>query len=173
MKTRKFAEPADVRVLENEIRVASKGAMFALRGLLADGDALRLLEAVKFEKMGWDPLEPTRPLNFIEQVNQTFTALVSVRAVEYLFEHHPEAAPFRVNLGTAPGSDIESLDGSVAGEVFAATHPGSNGKLKKDIAKVAAVAAIHRYVFFHCPGDYTTDVRDGVRVVPLALGVDR
>ena len=173
MKTREFAKLSDVRVLEDEIRIASERAMSAFQGLVAQGDPLALLEAVKFDKMGWDPMEPTRPLNFIEQVNQTFTALVSVRAVEYLFEHHPEAAPFRVNLGTAPGSDIESIDGSVAGEVFAATHPGSNGKLRKDIAKVASVSADHRYVFFHCPGDHASDVRDEVRVVPLALQVDR
>ena len=36
-----------------------------------------------------NPLDPTRPLNLIEQVNQTFTALVSVRAVEYLFRSSP------------------------------------------------------------------------------------
>ena len=173
MKTREFARLSDVRVLEHEIRSASERAMTAFQGLVKQGDPLALLDAVKFDKMGWDPLEPARPLNFIEQVNQTFTALVSVRAVEYLFEHHPEAAPFRVNLGTAPGSDIESLDGSVAAEVFAATHPGSNGKLKKDIAKVASVSAEHGFVFFHCPGDHASHVRDGVRVVPLALGVDR
>jgi hypothetical protein len=173
VKTREFAVLSDLRSLEDEIRIASEGAMSAIQGLVQQGDPLALLEAVKFDKMGWDPMEPTRSLNFIEQVNQTFTALVSVRAVEYLFEHHPEAAPFRVNLGTAPGSGVESLDGSVAGEVFAATHPGSNGKLKKDIAEVAAVSAQHRYVFFHCPGDHATDVRDGVRVIPLALGVGR
>jgi hypothetical protein len=44
--------------------------------------------------------------------------------------------------------------------------------LKKDIAKVAAVSAQHRYVFFHCPGDHASDIRDGVRVIPLALGID-
>jgi len=169
VKTREFARLIDVGVLEDEIRVAAEQAVAAVRGLVEKADPLVLLEAVKFDKMGRDPMEPTRSLNFIEQVNQTFTALVSVRAVEYLFEHHPEAAPFRVNLGTAPGSDVESLDGSVAGEVFAATHPGSNGKLKKDIAKVAAVSADHKYVFFHCPGDHVTDVLNGVRVVPLAL----
>ena len=108
-------------------------------------------------------------LNLIEQVNQTFTALVSVRAVEYLFDHHPGACPFRVNLGTAPGSDIESLDRSVVAEVFAATSPSSNQKKKKDIAKAAAVPAKHRYVFFHCPGNHNRETVGEVTVVPLPL----
>ena len=167
--TREFTELADTRALEDEIRLASQGALRELRRLVKQSDALRVLEAIKFDKIGRDPLDPTRPLNLIEQVNQTFTAVVSVRAVEFLFDHHPEAAPFRVNLGTAAGSDIESLEGSVVAEVFSATHPASNQKLKKDIAKVAAVSAEHRYVFFYCPGDHACTTVGAVRVIPLGL----
>ena len=148
MKKRKFAEPADAKCLEEEIRIAADQARFAIQRLVEQSDALHVLEAVKFDKVGRDPLDPTRPLNLIEQVNQTFTALVSVRAVQHLFDHHPEAAPFLANLGTAAGFDIESCDGSVVAEVFSATHPASNQKLKKDIAKVGRSPAKHRYVFF-------------------------
>ena len=102
---------------------------------------MAVLEALKFKQSGRDPLDPTKPLNMIEQLNQTFTYLVSVRAVEFLFEKHPEAAPFRVNLGTAAGSDVESVDGSVAAEVFAAVAPHNNHKLAKDIAKVRSTPA--------------------------------
>jgi hypothetical protein len=169
VRSREFTDPRAVRALENDVRLASEGALSALRDLLDGGDAIRLLAAIKFNKIGRDPLHPGRALNLIEQVNQTFTALVSVRAVDYLFAHHPHAAPFRVNLGTARGSDIESLDGSVAAEVFAATHPASNQKLKKDIAKVRAVPARYRYVFFYCPGDHAPSTHGGVSVVPLHL----
>ncbi len=169
MKTRELASRADTQALELEIRRASEYALSAVQGLAEQGDALRLLEAVKFRKIGRDPLDPTRCLNLIEQVNQTFTALVSVRAVEYLLDHHPEVRRFRVNLGTAPGSDIESLDGSVVAEVFSATSPSSNGKKNRDIAKVAAVTAKHRYVFFHCPGNHTCETVGEVKVVPLGL----
>ena len=130
MKTRELASRAETQALEMEIRRASEYALSAVQGLAAQGDALRMLEAIKFNKIGRDPLDPTRCLNLVEQVNQTFTALVSVRAVEYLFDH-PEVCRFRVNLGTAPGSDIESLDGSVVAEVFAATSPSSNGKAQR------------------------------------------
>ena len=169
MKTRTVNQPADAQALENDIRLASKRAASALRQRLGQGDALDVLRAVKFEKIGHDPLDPNRPLNLIEQVNQTFTALVSVRAVEYLFDHHPEAAPFRLNLGTAPGYDIESLDGSLAAEVFAATRPDSNNKLKNDIKKVKKSSARHLYVFFHCPGDHACTHDDQVRIIPLGL----
>ncbi len=65
---------------------------------------------------------------------------------------HPEAKGFRLALATSSGRDIESVEpGLVAAEVFAATHPGSNQKLKKDIARLAEDSAQHRYVFFAAP----------------------
>jgi hypothetical protein len=48
----------------------------------------------------------------VEQLNQSFTYLASIAATAWLFEHHPENAPYILNLGTAPGSDIMSQDGA-------------------------------------------------------------
>lgn len=169
MRRRTIVQLADAKHLEDEIRRAAQRALAAIRRLVEQNDALHLLEAVKFHKIGRDPMESTRRLNLIEQVNQTFTALVSVRAVEYLFDHHSESAPFLLNLGTAPGPDIASRDGLVAAEVFAATHAGSNQKLNRDIAKVRQSSAKHRYVFFHCPGDHAHREVDGVHIVALDL----
>jgi len=93
------------------------------------------------------------PLNVVEQLNQTFTILVTLRAIERLIELHPEAAGFRLALGTSSGRDIESVKPDlVAAEVFSATRPTSNQKLKKDIARLSSDAARHRYVFFAAPG---------------------
>jgi hypothetical protein len=39
-----------------------------------------------------------------------------------------------------------------AAEVFSATHPRSNQKLHKDIARLASDPARQRYVFFAAPG---------------------
>jgi len=114
---------------------------------------IQLLEQIKFEKIGYDPLNPQRHLNLIEQVNQTFTYMASFRVVEILFQNHPEATGFILNLGTASGTDIESSScGGIAAEVFSATRPSSNDKLNKDIKKVSATEATHKYVFFLCPG---------------------
>jgi hypothetical protein len=56
----------------------------------------------------------------------------------------------------AGGRDIESVaPDCVAAEVFSATRPTSNQKLKKDIARLSADPARHRYVFFASPGFFT------------------
>jgi hypothetical protein len=117
------------------------------------GSPLELLRALRFQTVGHDPLSG-EPLNVVEQLNQTFTILVSLRAVERLIQMHPEANGFRLALATSSGRDIESVEpGLVAAEVFSATHPGSNQKLRKDVERLASDTARHRYVFFAAP-DY-------------------
>ena len=116
---------------------------------------------VKFTPSGCDPLDLERSLNFVEQLNQSFTYLATIEAARWLFVRHPEHAPFILNLGTAPGADLASTNGAVAAEVFAATHPDSNDKLRKDINKVRSSNASLRYVFYLSPvaaKDRATDV---------------
>ena len=110
-----------------------------------------LFSKMKFGGIGFDPLDSNRTLNIIEQISQSFTYLTSFYALEILFTEYPELAPFKLNLGTAPGSDIESECGELAAEVFAAVTPMSNQKLKKDINKVLATDAKLKLVFFMCP----------------------
>lgn len=74
-----------------------------------------------------------------------------------------------MNLGTAPGYDVESEDGSVVGEVFATVNPTNNKKLQKDIARVSKSPAEHGYVFFCSPGAHEQEVVDGVTVIPVEL----
>jgi hypothetical protein len=115
-------------------------------------DPMSLLRAMRFDTVGYDPLTG-EPLNIIEQLNQTFTILVTLRAIEQLFELHPDAGGFRLALGTSSGRDIESIkERLVAAEVFSATHPASNQKIKKDQMRLATDPAQYRYVFFCCPG---------------------
>lgn len=116
------------------------------------GEPMALLKALRFELVGHDPLTG-EPLNVVEQLNQTFTILVTLRAIERLLELHPEADGFRLALGTSSGRDIESVvPDCVAAEVFSATRPTSNQKLRKDIARLSTDPARHRYVFFASPG---------------------
>ena len=110
-----------------------------------------------------------RPKNLIEQINQTFTYLASVRTACWLLEDHPEAGSLRLNLGTVAGSDIESLDGLVAAETFASVNPRNDDKLKDDIVKVSATAAIHKYVFYICPSHPVTDVSFIQNDVPIKV----
>lgn len=110
-----------------------------------------LFAKMRFGGVGFGPLNSDRELNVIEQINQSFTYLASFYALEILFTKYSELAPFRLNLGTALGSDIESECGSLAAEVFAAVSPSSNQKLKKDINKVLETDARLKFVFFMCP----------------------
>jgi hypothetical protein len=107
---------------------------------------------MKFNQIGYDPLDSSIKLNLIEQLNQTFTYMASFLAAKYIFEHHKSVGKIHLNLGTESGSDLESSDGSIVGEVFATTNIQNNGKLMKDIERVKAVQqAKHRYVFFIAP----------------------
>jgi hypothetical protein len=116
------------------------------------GEPLAILKALRFEMVGYDPLTG-EPLNVVEQLNQTFAILVSLQAIERLLELHPEVGGFRLALGTRSGRDIESVrPNHVAAEAFSATRPTSNQKLRKDLVRLAADTALHRYVFFASPG---------------------
>lgn len=137
-------------VLERSVERAAASAAMQVETLLKQRDGLALLYDLKFRQAGFHPLDST-PLNFIEQLNQTFTYLTSLRGLEILFERHAGVAPFTLNLGTAAGYDIVSSDESVVAEVFAAVLPNNNDKLKKDIRRVAQSQAEHKYVVFHCP----------------------
>ena len=172
-KTPRVGSDADVLELERLITASAIASVANLKTMAERGDALRTLAAVKFDAIGCDPLSD-RPLNLIEQVNQTFTYLATCAAVRQLLELHANAAPFILNLGTTPGPDIISCDGSVAAEVFAATHPASNDKLRKDLAKAAAFSAKYKYVFFSWPNEpagprLSIESYDSVHVVSLGL----
>ncbi|MFA6921139.1 MAG: hypothetical protein WC216_04800 [Gallionella sp.] len=113
---------------------------------------VQFLFRLKFEEVGCDPLSCSRPLNLIEQLNQTFTYRASFSGAEFLFERHPEVQRLVLNLGTSGGSDIETTEGGgIAAEVFAAVTPQNNGKLAADIEKVSKSSAKHRYVLFMSP----------------------
>ncbi|PVM71916.1 hypothetical protein [Caulobacter radicis] len=117
------------------------------------GDPLDLLRHMKFEPVGFHPIED-RGLNVIEQINQTWTYAVALSAARLLLDLHPEAGGFRV----APGAhmalplDIMSEEpGLVGAETFAAVDPRNNRKLAMDLGKLAARSEAHRYVFFMSP----------------------
>ncbi len=112
-----------------------------------NGEPMSLLRALRFDTVGHDPLTG-EPLNVVEQLNQTFTILVTLRAIKRLIDLHPEARGFRLALGTTSGRDIESIvPNLVAEEVFSATRPASNQKIKKELARLSGDPARYRYGF--------------------------
>jgi hypothetical protein len=153
MKQRSIATVEDAEALEQMVVRSADKALAQIFDRHDPRDALHTLWQMKFRPVGCDPLDHERPLNVIEQLNQTFTYIASARAARLLLELHPQLAPFILNLGTLGGSDIESAQpGKLACEVFATVNTSNNKKLKKDLAKVGSTAATYKYVFFMCPG---------------------
>ena len=135
------------------LRASAAATHSALATAVADADPLRALARMKFEPLGHDPLDRSRRLNLIEQLNQTFTYLAAFRAAEILFERHPVVGALMLNLGNVSGWDIESPeDGGIVAEVFAAVTPTNNQKLTADVKKLLLADHAHRYVFYMCPG---------------------
>lgn len=140
------------------------------------GDPLDLLRQLKFHEVGFHPVED-RQLNFMEQLNQTWTYAVALEAARKLLELHPEAGGFNVSPGAHMSIplDIMSIEpGMVGAETFAVTKPTSNDKLNKDLRKLAERPELRRYIFFSAPGFNETArlpryERDGVEVWSVAV----
>jgi hypothetical protein len=151
MPTYTVEDAEAIQRLRKSILEAADKAARAIRDL-AHEPSMSLLAHMKFQELGFHPIDDRR-LNLVEQINQTFTYLVSLAAAEYVLAHHSDATPIQLNLGTTAGYDLVSPSAGVAAEVFAAVNRTNNRKLAKDLVKVSGADAPNKYVFFHCPGE--------------------
>jgi len=152
-RTLHISDAGQVGIHLSKIAASSARGLSAISALSDQSDPVAALASLKFSQVGCDPLDPDRALNVIEQLNQTFTYLATLKATEHLYRLFPGCSGFTLKMGALAGTDIESGDfGGIAAEVFAAVTPSNNNKLNKDIAKVAGSEAAHKYVFFMCPG---------------------
>jgi hypothetical protein len=111
-----------------------------------------LFRCMKFETLGRHPIED-RPLNLVEQINQTWTFVAALEAVRILLKINP-TDEFRVAPGAhaATKFDIINRKEDVCAETFAAVSPNNNNKLDRDLEKLEKYPAIaNRYVFFISP----------------------
>ncbi len=118
-----------------------------------DGDGIGLLRALKFDQVGFHPLDG-HALNAMEQVNQVWTYLAALSAVRVLFGLHSDAGGFTIAPGAHAAQPLDVMshaDGLVGAETFAAVDPRNNRKLAKDLLKLADRTEAHRYVFFASP----------------------
>lgn len=119
-----------------------------LNNILKEHSAIDAFIMMKFDKVGIEPISGEEE-NIIEVINQVHTYLVSIKAVEYLLDIHSNKS-FIINWGNISGYDIESSDGEIIAECFAATSYRSNGKLNADIKRLDANnTALIKYVFFY------------------------
>ena len=170
LDTVRISSIAELDKLRTKLHASAEHSREALGRAVDGSTGLSLLELVKFHPIGCDPLDATRPLNLIEQVNQTFTYLVSLAAAEELLRRHSEAAPFILNLGARGGTDVISVDGTVGAEVFAAVRPTNNRKLAKDVERARSSGCKYSYVFYYSPGQHQAAEIDGIQVIPVELG---
>ncbi len=119
---------------------------------MTEAAPINLFADIKFNKFGVDPIKGT-PLNFIEQLNQMFSDLVVLYAVEELLSIYPDKK-FEVNFGAKAGFDIQSSDETVVAECFAVTCVGSNNKLREDAKKLMKLSAdVKKHIFFYSQND--------------------
>jgi hypothetical protein len=146
-----ISSQADIASHIANIENATARAVTAIATL---GSPTETFKRMKFERIGFHPIE-LHPLNIVEQINQTFTYLVALRATAWLLDRHSDAGGFML----APGAkaalplDIVSLRTNIVGaETFAAVHPDNNRKLAGDLLKLRDVQYQFRYAFFYAPG---------------------
>jgi len=143
---------SDIEGYRESLLASAEQTQIQVAELAGSEAPLAFLSQLKFQAVGCDPLNPSRKLNLIEQLNQTFAYLASFNGAEFLFAQHPKVRSLSLNLGTSSGFDIQSSEGGgIAAEVFAAVTPQNNRKLANDIEKVSAANAKYRYVFFMSP----------------------
>jgi hypothetical protein len=121
--------------------------------LAQTGDPFDLMRRMKFEPVGFHPIEDRR-LNLIEQVNQTWTFAVAIAAARQLLLLHPDVGGFHLAPGAHASLELDIMSvqpGQVGAEAFAAVKPGNNDKLARDLAKLSARPEVRRYVFFMSP----------------------
>lgn len=64
---------SDIEMYREDIIHSSQQAQLRITEMSENTYAMNFIERLKFEKIGYDPLNSERNLNFIEQLNQTFT----------------------------------------------------------------------------------------------------
>lgn len=124
---------------------------------------INCLTQLKFEKTCIYPYPESMPekgnetpiqakCNFVEFLNQLFTTVASIKAVEYLLKEK-KGNHVELCLGTATGRDLTLYDKKggkkiAVAEIFAVTDPDSNKKLKDEIKSLAKGEGGERYAFF-------------------------
>lgn len=167
----RISDESGLAALRLRLAAAREHARKALRQIVDDPDPLARL---KFDRLGCDPLDVNDSQNLAEQIDQQATYEAAASALEFLMKRHPGKVWDFAPGAHGAGHDVASTDGQVVAEVFAAVDPSNNQKLSKDLRKVGAATAEHRYVFFRSPGHKAGErLESGVWVVTLPFALTR
>ena len=109
MKERLIKNLSDLEDIQSSILEAASKLVERMKQPQSELD---ILADLKFNRPGFDPLEPENNYNIIEQTNQTFSYLVAIKGIRYLFRSFPGDS-FLLNYGTNSGPDIRSSTGRI------------------------------------------------------------
>ena len=119
-----------------------------LKTIFESNDSVDVFDACKYDKIVFEPFTGQNE-NLIEMLNQHQTYIVTLKGVEYLLNKYPSKS-FFARFGNVAGYDIESTDGEVVAECFAAVNYKNNQKLDKDLKKLDLVKSkTSCYEFFY------------------------
>lgn len=137
-----------VKELYSKVKENAEKSCKNIKKILEERASLEVFHALRFQRVGYEPIEGYE-LNFVEQINQHFSDLVAIRAMEYLMELYGNSS-FCLNLGNKSGFDIESKDENVVAECFAATNIKNNRKIYQDACKLLEKAINKKkYIIFY------------------------
>lgn len=134
---------------------------------LINKDAFDIFYSIKFEKIGLDPLgSGFKSENLIEQINQTFTSIVTFLGIRYLMNIYGEQIYF-LNVQTSGGFDMHNKDRTIIAEVFASVSSKNNKKLKTEIAKLLNEDSPAKYIFYYTHENMqrSETVKNNVRLI--------
>lgn len=148
-----ITSPAELYSRHAEILAAARRTTATLARLLTKFHGIDLLHRLKFEKVAANPFGSEKEYNFVESLNLSFTALVTLAGVRWILHRHPAALPMHVNLGQAAGHDICCEAAGIAAECFAAVSPNNNKKLQHDRERLLSAHERyrHKYLFLYSP----------------------
>jgi hypothetical protein len=148
----RIASESDVDQWLGKILEAATSTVRAILDFSAD-DALAALYRLKFDQIGFHPVDH-RPLNVVEQINQTWTFVTALEAARLLLKWHPEAGPLLLAPGAHASQPLDIMSeapGLIGAETFAALAPENNKKIARDLVKMANRPEKYRYIFFMSP----------------------
>ncbi|MBK9144441.1 MAG: hypothetical protein IPM23_18265 [Candidatus Melainabacteria bacterium] len=123
---------------------------------------------LKFDRLGCDPFDPSSPQNLAEQIDLHATCLTAIDGLEILMSRHTAESWILKPGHRSTGPDIESQEGEVAAEVFAAVRKSNNEKFVKDLYRIREFTGLHRYLIYRCPNEPESESEiDGVTVISL------
>lgn len=142
----------EIQVRRDQIRAAAQVTRQALAEQLV-WNPMEAMFTLKFREFGRHHLE-ARPLNIIEQLNQSFTVMASLAAAEHLLDHYGDFGGLELNPGARSGRDIQShnpQDLAIEAEVFTCGRSDFRRKIMNDTRRFEGANADHCFVFFYCP----------------------